>query len=403
MNSGWVGRWLAVLCLSGWTSVAWAQSAVPGASPGPGTQPRAEQAEKAAALPPAPPAPPIDPYTLHTADGRFTLRLGAQVQVRYTASDSDNKGERNLFSVRQVRPQLKGQIGVPWITYFIQPELAGTPKLLDLELTAQPWKYAGLKVGQFLTPFSRTFYTPVPKLLFPDFSLANDYFRADRDTGAMFFGTPFNGMLEYYAGVFNGNRINNVANDDNKLIYVGRVAVNPIGKVSYDETPGLAGKLPLALGLGVNAYRAETPAKAAPTTGTPPPSTAMGTMTTKGTDYNTTLGADLTLRYWYATLQAEGYYRWVDPRNTATSVARGGYVHASCFVFWPYLELAGRVSYLEPNMDKPRDSTHSYEAMLNVYGFGNNLKLNLRYAHFSLPSGATTAENALTTQVQAYW
>ena len=42
--------------------------------------------------------------------------------------------------------------------------------------------------------------------------------------------------------------------------------------------------------------------------------------------------------------QAEGYYRWVDPRNTATSVARGGYVHASCFVFWPYLELAGRVS-----------------------------------------------------------
>jgi phosphate-selective porin OprO/OprP len=350
----------------------------------------------------APPAAPIDPYTLRTADGRFTLRMGAQIQFRYTASDAKSKGDRNVFNMREVRPQLKGQIGLPWITYFIQPELAGTPKLLDLELTAQPWTFAGLKIGQFLTPFSRTFYTPVPKMLFPDFSLANDYFRADRETGAMLFGTPLDGLLEYYAGVFNGNRINNVANDDNKMIYVGRVAVNPIGTISYDETPGLAGKLPLGLGIGFNAYRAEAPAKAAPLpAGSTPPTTASA-MTPKGTDYNTTLGADITLRYWRATLQAEGYYRFSDPKHTATFTSRGGYIHASSFVFWPYLELAARVSYLDPNLDTPRDTTKAYEGMLNVYAFGNNLKLNLRYAHFDLPKASTSAENAFTAQVQAF-
>jgi phosphate-selective porin OprO/OprP len=378
-------------------SILFATSIVSVAAAQPAPVPAGAQPPPASALPPAPSAPPLDPYTLHTADGRFTLRIGAQVQFRYTGSDADNKGDRNTFQMRQIRPQLKGQIGVPWITYFIQPELAGTPHMLDLELTAQPWEAAGLKVGQFLTPFSRTFYTPVPKLLFPDFSLANNYFRADRDTGAMLFGTPFNGMLEYYAGVFNGNRINNETNDDNKMIYIGRVAVNPIGKVTYDETPGLAGKLPFGLGLGFNAYRYEAPGKL--------PSSGMmtGTPTTKGTDYNTTIGADLTMRYWLATLQAEGYYRWADPANSATFVARGGYVHASCFVFWPYLELALRINYLDPDIDKPRDSTKAYEAMLNAYAFGNNLKLNLRYSRYDLPSGSTAAEDVFTAQVQAYW
>lgn len=71
-----------------------------------------------------------------------------------------------------------------------------SPRLLDLELTAQPVAEVGLRVGQVLTPFSRTFYTPVPKLLFPDFSLANDAFRADRDTGVMAFGTPLEGRVE---------------------------------------------------------------------------------------------------------------------------------------------------------------------------------------------------------------
>lgn len=390
LRFGWVGAF--VLSAWGWVGAAVAQDVAVGAP------------AKAAEVASAPPAAPIDPYVLHAADGRFTLRIGAQIQFRYTASDSKNKGERTLFNMREVRPQLKGQIGVPWITYFIQPELAGTPKLLDLELTAQPWKFAGVRIGQFLTPFSRTFYTPVPKMLFPDFSLANDFFRADRETGAMLFGTPLNGLLEYYAGVFNGNRINNVANDDNKMIYVGRVAVNPIGKVTYDETPGLAGKMPLGLGIGFNAYRAEVPAKAAPLpAGVTPPATTPPATMPKGTDYNTTLGADITLRYWYATLQAEGYYRFSDPKYTATFTSRGGYLHASSFVFWPYLELAVRISYLDPNLDKPRDSTKAYEGMLNVYGFGNNLKLNLRYTHFDLPKGALTAANAFTAQVQAYF
>jgi len=347
--------------------------------------------------------PPTDPFVLRTQDGRFSLRTGIQVEFRYQASDADNKPDRQTFQMRQVRPQPKGQLGLLWLTYFVQPELAGaTPRLLDLELTAQPIPEVGLKIGQFLTPFSRTFYTPVPRLLFPDFSIANDAFRADRDTGAMLFGTPFKGLLEYYTGAFNGNRIDQGGNDDNKLMYVGRVAVNPLGALPYDETAQLAGPMPLRLGIGLNAYRGEvtTTKQVVPAAG----GAAMNVL--QPTDHNTTVGADLALHYWLATLQAEAYYRELQLGAGGSTQARGGHAHASVFIYHPYVEVAVRMSVVDPNDKTKGDVTRAYEGMLNLYAFGNNLKLNLRYTHFdnpNTPAGKALAANLVTTQVQAYF
>jgi hypothetical protein len=358
----------------------------------------AERAPSEASPPPLFAGPALAPIVLHSEDERFTLRIGAQIQFRYQASDAENKAERNLFSMRQVRPQIRGELGAPWLTYFIQPELAGsTPRLLDLELTAQPIAELGLKVGQFLTPFSRTFYTPVPKLLFPDFSIANDTFRADRDTGAMLFGSTGKGLFEYYAGVFNGNRINKGGNDDDDMIYVGRLALSPLGEVSYDETSTLAGPSPFRLGFGVNAYRGQTTQVTNDASTTPP------TMTTSH-DKNITAGADLVLRYWYATLQAELYYRDAKLGSGVHTKSQGGYAHAAVFLLPPYIELAARVSYVDPNTDAEADETYAYEGMLSLYGFANNLKLNLRYARFDNPrANKALAADVLTAQLQAFF
>jgi hypothetical protein len=383
-----------------------------------------DAAARAQAVPSAPPAlaaptaPLLDPWILHSKDGRFSLRIGAQIQLRYAASDADRKPDRNGFKVQQVRPQIRATIGKPWIQVFIQPELANVPQLLDLELTLEPWKAFGVKLGQFLTPFSRTFLTPVPKLLFQDFSVANNFFRSDRDTGGMLYGTPWAGVFEYYLGVFNGNRINQNGNDDDQLLGIARLAVNPLGAVAYDETPALAGPQPWRFGIGVNGYYGKVPpgqVAATPAPAFPLPSGTTPALTPNAPaprDLTRTIGADLVLHGWLATLQVEAYYRDLDPGGAGPRLrSKGGYAHASVFLFWPYVELAGRVSYLDVqtlSADASRVSRQlaAYEASLNGYAFGNNLKLELRYSYFDnppAPAGQQPATHQFLAQTQWYF
>lgn len=397
-----------------------AQAATPvsTAAPATGSAPSAS-AGSSAPLPSSAPNPTLlDPWILHSKDGRFTLRLGAQLQFRYVASDADRKPDRNGFKVQQIRPQIRATIGKPWIQIFIQPELANVPQMLDLELTVEPCKAFGVKFGQFLTPFSRTFLTPVPKLLFQDFSIANTFFRSDRDTGGMLYGAPFSGVLEYYLGAFNGNRINQNGNDDDKLLGIARLAVNPLGAVPYDETAGLAGPMPFRFAIGVNGYYGKLPpgqSQVTPAPAFPLPSGTTPALTQNppaARDLTRTIGADLVLHYWLATLQAELYYRDLEPGGAGPRLrSKGGYAHASAFLYWPYVEAAGRVSYLDVQMlaaDASRQSsqTTAYEAALNGYAFGNNLKLELRYSYFDnppTPSGRHPATHQFLAQTQWYF
>ncbi len=355
-------------------------------------------------------APEIDPWILHSKDDRFTLRIGAQLQVRYTASDADIKAQRNAFNVQEIRPQIRATIGKPWITVFIQAELANTPQALDLELTVQPVPEFGIKAGQFLTPFSRTFYTPVPKLLLQDYSIANTFFRADRQTGAMAFGTPLADKLEYYAGGFNGNRIDQSGNDDDQMLFVGRIAANPLGAVAYDETPALAGAQPFRLALGANAYYGRVPPTPVTVPAYPLPTDTTPTLVANaapGRDKTATFGADVAMHVGLATFQAEFYYRDLAPAGASPHVqGNGGYAHASCFVYYPYFEVVGRVNYFDPDRRVKGDHTLAYDGAVNVYGFGNNLKLNLRYTRFddpAAPPGKQPAQNQFLAQTQWYF
>ena len=49
------------------------------------------------------------------------------------------------FRVPVVRPQLRGNVLRPWITFLVQPELAGTPRLLDAEVTKSPSPWFGVR------------------------------------------------------------------------------------------------------------------------------------------------------------------------------------------------------------------------------------------------------------------
>lgn len=308
-------------------------------------------------------------------DGQFSLGLGVLLQTRAEAGVS-NHHLVDGAAVRMVRPQVRGFLHAPWLTYFVQPELAGpAPKLLDLQLTAQPRPEIGVTVGQFVTPFSRTFLTPVPKLLFPDFSMANERFRGDRDTGVQVQGEFASGKVAYAIGAFNGNGIGKVGvssrsggNDDARLALIGRVSLDPLGKLPLDEAPTQAGSQPLRFSVGLQGMRGEL-AKARTDT------------SAAGTEKQDTIGLDFAAMWRRAHVQAEGYWRQTTSVGGSQTTSRGAYSHAGIMLVPTQLELAGRYSLLQPNTLEPNRNVQVTEAQLVGYLTGHRAKAWLRGAH----------------------
>lgn len=358
------------------------------------SQASANEASPAPAVP-APAAPaaaaPVVVAAPTAAASPITATLGGLFVVRGALAAHDG-ALQDGFQVRMARPQLRGQLLRPWLTFFVQPELAGAnPRLLDAQLVAQPIPEVGVTIGQFLTPFSRTFLTPVPKLLFPDFSVANDFFRADRDTGVQVQGTFAGERVGYAAGVFNGNGIDKTGisavsggNDDNRLAAIGRVHVDPLGAIPLDEAPCQDGRCPLRVSLGAGFVRSETTVAA---TGTTP-------VVRKG---GTDLGLDAVVIWQRLHLQTEWYERWVNSGPQAGQHARGGYAHLGLTVVPQRLGVAARYSLVRADDRTTKQDVSVAEVQLVGYALGHRAKGWLRAAH---RTDASHKDDALTLQLQ---
>lgn len=312
------------------------------------------------------------------------LHVFTQLRVDEVLSDGSHVPE---FRVQMARPVLRGKLLRPWITYVVQPELAGkSPALLDAELTIAPHAAFGVKVGQFLTPFSREFLVPPFRLLFPDFSPSNISFRDNRDIGAMLFGMPLGGHLEYYAGVFNGNGINQTPGGA-RIMGIVRLAANLRGKPVYTETPQLDdAQTQLSFGINGTVGRHDLPL----------PASAPASTVAEIAPY-ATLGADLTVHKGACTVQAEGYAKWQQLSGDASQWSAGGYLHGGCFVYQRTLQLAARVDVIDANLDSHAGLRAQAEGLLVYYVQGNHLKLQLRYAYGNV-RGQDLSVEASTSQ-----
>jgi hypothetical protein len=336
-------------------------------------------------------------------DDAFSARIGAVVQTRYALSGTEEAGvTQNEFSVAMARPQLRATLLKPWIRLFVQPELAGTqPKLLDLEIDVQPVPEIGIKVGQMITPFSRTFLTPVPKLMWATFSPANDYFRADRDVGALLYGYPDGkGRFEYYTGVFNGNRINQKSNDNLSPEVIVRLAgtvfgapVGTKGHQVYDEVPGLQpDRSPPTLRLGVNAaFNLVDRTKQVFD-----PATSTFKDVPAGEERADTVGGDVSFAAGGFVTQAEVYARRGLRTDGTRYVAVGAYAHAAYFIVPKWVEMGARVSVLDTNVDVGSVDLTAYEGQVAVYFLGHHLKTSFRYSLYD-SSGVGTSYAKGTT------
>lgn len=163
----------------------------------------------------------------------FTMSLGARLQVRHRY---ESEGRTHLTRVQRARVSLSGQ-AYDAFDYLIQLGLAGPGvRLLDASIRYQLHPTAFLWAGQGKAPFGRQQLTSSAALHFVDRSIADVRFAPGRQQGFALGGNLAGERLQYQAGLFNGNGINQAQNPGGGMMTVGRVVFTPLGPYPPEES-----------------------------------------------------------------------------------------------------------------------------------------------------------------------
>lgn len=293
---------------------------------------------------------------------------------RATSDSRIGGSTRPQGSVPLARLVLQGSILDPRLSFFFQPEFAGTSAGQLLDLFAE-WHFdprIGLRIGQFRTPYSRAFITPLSNIELTERGLVSDEFRVGRDTGAMASGDFAAGRFHYDLGLFDAANIDDLAGDRAAPEAVLRTEWRIGTPVPYDQAPSLILDDPHGLTLGYGGFfsrRGVTQTDGA------------SRVTTTENLYGAT--ADLAFMHGPLSIQAEAYYRGADHSARPTQ-SFGAFVQAGVFVVPRSVEIGGRAGWLTNGHD-----VESYEAFLAHYWktdritFGHHLKTTLDYRYDS--------------------
>ncbi len=184
---------------------------------------------------------------------RGYFNLGVVVQtVGDFIWDRDPMGGQNGFSIATSRLKVDGDLDFG-LGYLFQTDFARSPSLIDARLSYQISPRLRLDAGLFKAPFSAEFLIAAPSIDFVNRSQVASILSPGRQVGVALAGSAAQGTFSYSAGVFNGNGRSLSGNDNDKLMYAGRVVARPsveegkfeIGAniaLSEDDTGAFAGE-----------------------------------------------------------------------------------------------------------------------------------------------------------------
>ena len=174
-----------------------------------------------------------------------TPKISGFVQGLYQGNfDDDFKLKDNTFRMRRVRLSVDGTL-LKGLTYKVQADFLNSPVLVDAYLKYKVCDEFAIQAGQFKTPFSiESPINPANLEIFDygenvqklgGYSDVCGVGKLGRDIGVMATGSLFPvelqngerfGLIDYSIGVFNGNGINVIDNNNRKDI-VGRLDFHP--------------------------------------------------------------------------------------------------------------------------------------------------------------------------------
>lgn len=185
-------------------------------------------------------------FGVASADGAYAFRFRGIVQFdNRLFFDDSTPASQNKFILRRLRPTFEGTLASIY-NFRFTPELGGgdasssSVSLMDAWFSATPYKGFGIKFGKFVSP---TALEPGNDVSFVESSLVNNLL-PNRDIGIEAFGSLFDDVLHYRAGVFNGARNNSSAfnqdiNGGNKS-FACRLTLNPFIKQADSDLKGLS-------------------------------------------------------------------------------------------------------------------------------------------------------------------
>jgi hypothetical protein len=351
-------------------------------------------------------------FQFASADGNFSLRIGGRIQTRFEYEfeeddDGDGAAQDDLpnFLTPRLRLRLRGHAFDPKLTYDFHfdfggdvpkgstspsnvvtgvnfgagtstsaaTSFTGSEQLAELKDAFFNYEIADkafqVRAGQFKTPYSRAQLTSAFSLEFVDRAPTDRFFAPARQKGAMLHGAlggEKSDLFEWAAGAFDGEGENALNNDDG-LMWVGRLAVNPFGAVPYAEADlrpeDKRGKFLAAL--GVNGWYHQEDAR--------------------GTDDVDawSIGADLAMHWYGFHLGAEVHYRETDRATSAAppnDMELTGYHVMLGYMLVPETFEVG-VRYSEVDWENATSQSAAREMLvvLGYYFHGHDMKVQLDF------------------------
>ncbi len=177
-------------------------------------------------------------------DERFALDLVNRVQTRMTLDDPDIGDSGQSFEVNRYRLLFQGRAFQHW-EFVLQSDLATgslsddedeSNLLLDAYLKFAKKRLAQLWIGQGKVAFGRQLIIDSGNLQFVDRSIATERFAHGRDVGVALVGENENRTYSYSVGLYNGNGINEAADENGDFLAAARLAVTPLGPMEPLES-----------------------------------------------------------------------------------------------------------------------------------------------------------------------
>jgi len=175
--------------------------------------------------------------------GEFQLQPYGYFQSDYRAYHGDGV-PADTFLIRRARFGFQGNYGKYYdFAMLIDGAASNGISLRDLYVNIKPFPAFQVQVGQFKEPFAQEVMTAVTNIDFVERSLASLLYpsvaTAFRSPGAVVHGDISGGIMQYWAGAFNGKGIltNNTTNEPE---WIGRVRFYPWKKHKDHMLQGFA-------------------------------------------------------------------------------------------------------------------------------------------------------------------
>ena len=153
---------------------------------------------------------------------------------------ADFQAERNLpgkngFNIANMRVAFSGELDNNF-GYLLKTNFLNSPAILDAFMNYKVANELKVQAGLFKSPFSKEFLTGAESIDFVNRSQVVSVLAPNRQIGVQLSGSFDGKIVNYLAGVFNGNRYANNNNDNNEFMYAGRLSVTPDLNISGGDS-----------------------------------------------------------------------------------------------------------------------------------------------------------------------